>query len=213
MKVHYSFFLFLFIPFFLTAQNKRPKYKFKNEVTVDVTAVLGKVLSLNSTAAKSPYGFGYRRHFSKYSFRLNGNALMESDTESQFIDDTFVDRISKTHDHSLRLGLEKGIVVAKNFNLLYGFDVLAGYQNVLTEIEDEFTRVNQKFIFGLGPALRIEYQISERFFLTTESTFYGRLIMEEDSFKLNQSPSVVTSNSDYDIKMALPTSLTFSIGF
>ncbi len=188
-------------------------YKYKNEVSIDATAVIGNLLSLNSERAKSPYGFGYRHHFNKYSLRVRGNTLLDNRTILEFDGNRFNERKIAEQEHSLSLAFEKGIDVAKNFRLLYGADILFGYTFVNTQVENVFERINQDITMGFGPALRLEYRISDRFLLTTESTLYGKMIISDDRFKLGFDPEQVATSTSYNVLLALPTSLTFSIGF
>lgn len=192
---------------------ERHEYKFKREVSIDATAVIGNLLSLNSERARSPYGFGFRWHFDNYSIRFNGNTFYDKKTISDFSNGVFIERDLEEQEHSIRVAFEKGIDVANKFRLLYSADILLGYKKSSSSTNISFNRVDQDLIVGLGPSLRIEYRISDRFMLTTESTLYGNFIFSEDRFKLDQNPESIAQNVDYNIMLALPTALTFSVGF
>jgi hypothetical protein len=199
----------------LTAQRGKENklYKYDQEVNIDATAVLGNVLSLNSEVAKSPYGFGYRRHYENSSLRISGNTLSSKTNTFEFNGVEFLERTIIENQHSLRVGLEKGFEIANNFRMLYGFDILAGYSGVDSRFESSFNRNEVDYTFGLGPALRIEYRISDRFFLMTESTFYGTVIYNVDTFKLGSDPTQRTTGTEYNVNMALPTAIIFAVSF
>lgn len=203
------------VPLVALAQSKdsnEPSYKYKREVSIDATAVLGNLLSLNSERAQSPYGFGYRRHFKNYSIRISGNTLFVTDETFEFNGIEFVERNTVEQEHNIRFAFEKGIDVAKNFRLLYSFDIMGGYK--LTDSSTNFfNRKDQDFTIGLGPAIRLEYKISDRFLLTTESTLYGKYILNYDQFQLGSDPTQSSNGSNYSVLLALPTALTFSVGF
>ena len=199
----------------LTGQREKKDrlYSYDNEINIDATAVLGNVLSLNSEVAKSPYGFGYRRHYNNHSLRLSGNTLSARSKTFEFNGIEFLERTIIENQHSLRIGLEKGFEIANNFRMLYGFDLLTGYGAIDSRFETSFNRKEVDYTFGLGPALRIEYRISDRFFLMTESTFYGTVIYNEDTFKLGFEPAQKTTGVEYNINMALPTAIIFGVAF
>jgi hypothetical protein len=215
MKQHY---MLIFLCSFLTTvligqRESNHPYKYKKEVFIDATAILGNLLSLNSEVAKSPYGFGFRRHYNKRSLRVSGNIFTESRTTFEVVNTNFVTRSINQIDLSLKIGIESGIDVAKNFRMLYGFDLLTGFALVNSRLDDSFSRIQNAYRVGLGPALRIEYRISDRFFLTTESSLYGQVIYNTDEFQLGNGPTQNTDDWDYTAALALPTTLTFSIGF
>ena len=214
MKIHYLTILFIILSLGSASKSySQSNYNFKREVSIDATSVIGNLLSLNSERARSPYGFGMRFHFDKWSLRLSGNTFYETEEVLEFVGNELVARNAVNHQHSVRIGYEQGIDVANRFRLLYGLDLLAGYESDNSNLGTTFNRKDQSFIGGIGPALRIEYRISDRFLLTTESTLYVQASYNVDSFKLGFDPRETNTNVSYRAALALPNSLTVSIGF
>jgi hypothetical protein len=66
-----------------------PFYTYNHELGINVTNVLGNVLSLNPNNASSPYGLTYRRHWKEISFRSGINFKFFSDENSDFAGGNF----------------------------------------------------------------------------------------------------------------------------
>jgi hypothetical protein len=194
-------------------------YPYKNEIGINVTNVLGNLLSLNPNNAKSPYGITYRRHFGKASFRSAYNINVTNTSEDDFSNGNFINRKLNILTIDTRFGLEKHMLLSKKFLFSYGFDVLAGYKKENSVVEsfnsssNTFTSDEKTLGVGLGPVLRFEFKISDRLFLSTESSFYGYHETTSESLNINGTISNEPEKKSSNLKLELPQSLFFNVSF
>lgn len=194
-------------------------YPYKNEIGINVTNVLGNLLSLNPNNAKSPYGITYRRHLGKTSFRSGYNVNITNSSEEDFSNGNFITRKLNILTIDTRFGLEKHLLLSKKFLFSYGFDVLFGYVKENSEINEfnfgssTFTSDQNTLGVGLGPVLRFEYKISDRLFISTESSFYGYYSKTTETLNINGNVSNEPEKSSSNLKLELPQSLFFNISF
>lgn len=194
-------------------------YPYKNELGINVTNVLANLLSLNPNTANSPYGITYRRHLGKTSFRSAFNFNITNSSDNDFANGNFINRKLKVLTIDTRFGIEKHMLLSKRFLFSYGFDVLAGYEKENSVIENfstsfnTFTSDENTLGVGLGPVLRFEFKISDRLFLSTESSFYGYYDKTTESLNVNGNVSNEPDKSTSNLKLELPQSLFFNISF
>jgi hypothetical protein len=209
----------IWLPLF--GQNKDIKlfYPYKNEIGINVTNVLGNVLSLNPNNASSPYGITYRRHLGSSSFRSGFNINIINTEEDDFSNGNFITRNLNLMSVDTRFGWEKHMLLSKKFMFSYGIDLLLGYEKENSEILD-FNLGNTSFIsdlntlgVGVGPVLRFEFKISDRLFLSTESSFYGYHEMTKETLTIGNNTSDEPDKSRTNLKLELPQSLFFNISF
>ncbi|MFZ1750743.1 MAG: hypothetical protein WAU01_11150 [Saprospiraceae bacterium] len=218
----YLFFIFCSATLIAQDQTKTLSeyYPFKNEIGINFTNVLGNVLSLNPNNANSPYGLTYRRHLGKFSLRTAINVEYSQKRESDFIDNTFIDRNLLLTQVDFRVGLEKHLLLSKHFLFSYGIDLLGTLgkeKSDITNFKDttftSFTSNSQTYGGGLGPVLRLEYKISDRIFISTESTLYGFYSRTTENIVLNSISSDEPTKSNASFELILPQSLFFNISF
>ncbi|MBK8668453.1 MAG: hypothetical protein IPN89_02910 [Saprospiraceae bacterium] len=201
------------------AQKENAFYTYKNEIGINFTNVLGNVLSLNPNNASSPYGLTYRRHMKNSSFRSALNIRYGSNQTNDFSSGSFFQRTLNILTTNVRFGLEKHLVVHKKLQFSYGFDVLVSYGRENSEIIDLNTNgstflSNQKTIGGgLGPMLRLEYKISDRIYISSESSLYGIYNTTNESLTINGSLTEEPSKKASSLILELPQSLFFNISF
>ena len=195
-------------------------YPYKNEIGINFTNVLGNVLSLNPNNANSPYGLTYRRHMGNKSFRSAINLLINNDKNSDFENGFFVTRITNQMTSQFRIGLERHIVLNKRVLFSYGFDVLGKVMTDNSSVEDNngfgsvtFSREATTFGGGAGPMLRLEYKISDRLFISSETSLYGFYSSTTDNLSFGNQVSEQTKSSDSSLELLLPQSLFFNISF
>lgn len=208
---------------FLTAQtdDALPKkfYAYKNEIGINVTNVLGNVLSLNPNNASSPYGLTYRRHFDKWSLRTGMNINVDNLNEDDFSDGSFITRKLNRLGLNTRIGVERHMVLSKRFMFSYGLDALLGIEREHSEINGfnfggtTFINVENTMNYGLGPVLRFEYKISERLFISTESTLYANYSEKSSELTINGVKEEDPKKTNSQLHLILPQSLFFNISF
>ncbi|MBK9256519.1 MAG: hypothetical protein IPM42_13610 [Saprospiraceae bacterium] len=224
MKLKFCLILFqlsLFIS--LNAQtdkkdNPAAKYKYENELGINFTNVLGNVLSLNPNNANSPYGLTYRRHFKNWTFRSGIDFAFTSKDNFDF-SDGLSQQISLNERYAaVRIGMQKSIFLTDHLIFGYGLDLLVNYDYEKSEafiFFGNFNRISDTerlLSFGLGPMLRLEYKISDRVFLSTESTLYGTIGTKKNIFD-NGAFVEERSTDEFSLKLVLPQSLFINILF
>lgn len=223
MNVFYvSIFLF-FVSFLVRGQKAiipiDDFYPYKNEIGINFTNVLGNVLSLNPENASSPYGLTYRRHRGKISFRSAVNINITNTSEDDFSNGLFINRTLNIIKSDFRVGLEKHLVLHKKVLFSYGIDILGSIGNDKSEIQDfnlggtTFVSNENTYGGGLGPVLRLEYKISDRIFISSESSLYGFVSKTKATLTINGRPDEETKSSDSSLILVLPQSLFFNISF
>ncbi|HLO55761.1 MAG TPA: hypothetical protein VK169_15820 [Saprospiraceae bacterium] len=195
-------------------------YPHKNEIGINFTNVLGNVLSLNPNNANSPYGLTYRRHLGKKSFRSAFSLQVNNEKNSDFENGFFVTRTINQTTSQFRVGLEKHIVLNKRVLFSYGFDILGKVMTDNSSVQDNngfgtvtFTSKETTFGGGAGPMLRLEFKISDRLFISSESSLYGFYSRTTENLEFGNQPSEQTKSSDSNIELLLPQSLFFNISF
>jgi hypothetical protein len=194
-------------------------YPYKNEIGINFTNVLGNVLSLNPNNASSPYGLTFRRHYGVSSFRSAINVNVTNKEEDDFNNGSSLRRkitISKT---DFRIGLERHIVLSQRVLFSYGFDVLGALGLENSKITDfnfggrTFESNQKTYGFGLGPMVRLEYKISDRMYISSESSMYGFYSRTTEKLIINGSTSEEPEKKNSSLKLELPQSLFFNISF
>ncbi len=194
-------------------------YVYKNELGINFTNVLGNVLSLNPNNASSPYGLTYRRHYAKWSLRSALNINLDNLNEDDFENGNFINRKLNTIGGDTRIGVEKHLVLSKKMMFSYGIDALFGIEKEHSEINDfnfggtSFISDDYTYGFGAGPVIRLEFKLSDRMFLSTESTLYGYYSVRTSSISINGNVSNDPTKNNSKLTLELPQSLFFNISF
>jgi len=194
-------------------------YAYKNELGINFTNVLGNVLSLNPENANSPYGLTYRKHIGMITFRSAFNINVTQREENDFSSGLFINRKLNIVTSDFRIGLEKHLILNKSVLFSYGIDLLGSVGNEKSEIQDfnlggnTFISTEKTFGGGLGPVIRLEYKISDRIFISSESTLYAFTAKTTESLIINGLPQEDTKSSDSSLILVLPQSLFFNISF
>jgi hypothetical protein len=204
---------FLFCSAFLHAQNNTNPHFFehKQEIGVNVTKLLGNVLSLTAQSNSSLYGFMYALHLRKYSFRLSGNANY---TKSE-IPDQITGSIKNLEDQSVggRLSIERHLQLMHKLQLNYGLDAFVASNYSASTIQGNFFKSTSALKLGGGPAMRIIYKLHPRVHFMTESTLYGANIFNTNRLQPGTPIVEVTNTQDQEFNLALPISLYFQVLF
>ncbi|MFN8337593.1 MAG: hypothetical protein U0T36_01085 [Saprospiraceae bacterium] len=194
-------------------------YIFKNEIGINVTNILGNVLSLNPNNANSPYGMTYRKHLNNWTFRSAFNIGINNTSTDEFSSGSFLTRDLNTLTTDVRLGAEKHLVLTKKVLFSYGLDLLLGYANEKSIVQEFnfggtiFENIQKTLGAGIGPMLRFEYKLSDRIFFSTECSLYGYYSKSTDQLYINGSLSEDPENTNLSLKLTLPQSLFINIAF
>ncbi len=173
---------FLFILF---CQNifGQTNYKFKNDIGINVTSLLSKVISLADDKETPTIGILYRRKSDRQGFVFGAGFNV---FEDQFFTNSANINVNN-QDFSVRLGFEKYKKITNKFILSYGVQALS--ENILVKTDESFfgnntftsnftsERTNN---IGVGPSLKFEYMITQNLSISTESNLLAILQFEEN---------------------------------
>jgi hypothetical protein len=195
-------------------------YTYKNEIGINFTNVLGNVLSLNPNNASSPYGLTYRRHYGNKSLRMGINIDWDNRTESDFTNGNFISKELDTKMSEFRIGVEYHIVLNNKMLFSYGADILGLINIEKANVSESkgggflnFTSQDNLYGVGLGPILRLEYKISDRIFLSSESSLYGFYRKSSEEVIIGGQAAQTVESTSSSLKLVLPQSLFFNIAF
>jgi len=192
----------------------------RHELGINVTNVLGNVFSLNPESDPYPYLLTYRKHLNpNIAIRTGFNLGINQSVDSGFDGNSFIERKLSTYRTDLRLGLERKIPLSQKFLFSYGIDVLGRFNIENSEVKNRgfmgTTFISQERTIGggFGPMMRFEFKISNRMFLSIESSFYGFYSQKTETIEINGLRDTEPAKSFFNLEMALPQSLFFNVAF
>jgi len=191
-------FLFMILPGFAQDSLKR---KANHYLGIQANQLLRQILNFgNSTSIDNPYLFVYSINSIETGFGMNigmGYTFNESKDG-----DAFNTRKTTINNLAFRVGFEKKSELSKRWLVSWGFDVVIDNQKNNTINTIDFGQGNNSTVettsktsaFGIGPRLTLNYKISEKIFLGTESTYYFK--SGENKLTVNQSTGGNNETSD-----------------
>ena len=199
-----------------TQVDKHTLHKHAHYLSVNGTFFLQQFLSFaNNTASvsPSPYIVEYRYMPGNHGFRIDAGGSFSN--KKSFLDSSQV-QISKTAALNFRIGYVYQKKIARHWSIFTGVDVITSINpDVLTDNStiDIVTTTNNSYTVGLGPALGIQFAISNRVGLFTETAFYYQAtISKQTSTSVNFPETNTTTNSiENDLKFIIPVSLFFYV--
>lgn len=198
--------------------NSEPFHKYTHEIGLNVSNVLGNIFSLNPDSDPYPYLLTYRKHINKnYTFRSGINLNIDQNTNTEFDNNNFLERQLQLIQSDVRLGFEKKMTLSTRFLCSYGIDFLGRYRQEKSQVRDfnfnSFNSFEQTLGGGLGPVLRFEFKISERMFLSIESSFYGLYSRTKETIDINGVQGDEPTITEFNLELVLPRSLFFNVAF
>lgn len=196
----------------------------RNELGVNITNVLGNVLSLNPNNINSPYGIIFRRHLGSTSLRLGLDVGIASTEDFTFGNNVQTRKKINEKTINSRIGYEWHLPINKKFMFSYGLDIIANRfsdDSDLTEssfnsggtVSKSFKSEERTFGYGGGPVLRFDFRFNERLSLSTESTlYYIRSTSTDKLFDRGQLLLNDKSNTN-NLSLVLPQSLFVNLAF
>ncbi len=191
-----------------------------HELGLNVTNVLGNIFSLNPESDSYPYLLTYRKHLNpNIAFRTGFNLGINQSVDSGVDGNFFLERKLSTYRTDIRLGMERKIPLSQKFLFSYGLDVLGRFNVENSEVKDQgfggntFISLERTIGGGFGPMIRFEFKISNRMFLSIESSFYGFYSQKTETIEINGFRDTEPAKSFFNLEMALPQSLFFNVAF
>lgn len=212
------------LPLISFGQNNPP---FKNEIGVDITALIEQVLNFNPPEFFTPYSATYqgtyKRHLDDFSVRVGIG--IRGNNENLNINSVEDERIRNRFQLDYRIGIERQIVLSNRWNFFFGLDYRSsrltsmnnfGFQNGGWRVGSEFRSISN----GLAPLIGIDFRINERIMLQTEASLYGFISNETETpivTPINNNPgpnmpsTEVISSKRSGIRFIVPNFLVLSI--
>lgn len=193
-----------------------------NELGVNITNVLGNVLSLNPNNINSPYGLIYRRHLGSTSLRTGLDVGINSKEDFTFGNNIQSERKTTEQTINARIGYEWHLPINRKFMFSYGFDIIGNRFSDDSEITEfsfngnvinDFKSEERTLGFGGGPVLRFDFRFNDRLSLSTESTFY--YIRNRSTDKLYDGGQILIDDkaNANNLNLVLPQSLFVNLAF
>jgi len=213
--MNYKIFLIFLVVFFSTklayTQNTDDNQKsYKNDVSINITALLGNALSINDDDTGVPYAISYRRIFSGWGLRLSASGNVSNASTNEF---GFRSDLNRTSTE-LRLGYERIHKLSQRFEITYGLDVTGSYLSEKSEVFNQggsFSQNQKQWLVGGGPAIRFMFNLNKRIIFHTESTLYFKTGQNNTE---NFNSAIPDRNQDlFLIDLAMPQALFITIAF
>jgi hypothetical protein len=160
---------------FSFGQNVSPdtsKKEYKNVIGLDASGILRQVLNSNSVPfVNSPYMITYRRIMKSNAIRFGLGGRVTND--NNVLNDSIKERNQRT-ELNFGIGIEHYVYLGQRWNFYFGADVIAKYVNSTGESTSSqiFNSMEvTRFGYGLSPVLGIQFRVTPRFSISTESTY------------------------------------------
>ncbi len=209
-KISVIFLAVLFCAYQTHAQNDEDQNIYKNDVSINITALLGNALSINDDDTGVPYALSYRRIFNGWGLRISAAGNISNSTVNEF---GFRSDLKKS-DTELRLGYERIHNLSQRFTITYGLDITGSYLSEKSEVFGQggsFSQNQIQWLAGGGPAIRFMYHLNKRIIFHTESSMY---FTAGQSSTENFNSSIPNRNEDlFFMDLAMPQALFITIAF
>ena len=216
MKNHCLIFLFLCCAMTLGAQEEAlEKTPTQTELGINVTNTLaGFFNSGGSDFPTDPYLFSLKFAKTNRAFRIGLNFSYTD--RSEFLPTGNRDGFETFA--AARVGYEWRRHIDRRFTLYYGFDGVAQLDSEILKFEsfgfDNITSTEQTIGFGGGPVMGIQFWISKKVALSTETSIYGIVQRHKKTQEVgNNFEPIIDQSIDFVIEPMIPNSLYFIFVF
>ena len=182
----------------------------KHEFGVNITSLINSVIDIGEDPGSPDFNFFYRNIGKSASFRLAALTRFANNTNSI----SGQDIVSKSTSLGLRFGVEGTKTISKRFDLIYAWDFLI--RNVKSRSENDnsgFTNINQELNLGTGPALRIQYNLSDHVSLMAEAVFYASYSKNKSTLDQFGQEEITSENDSFNTFSRIPTSIFLAMRF
>lgn len=182
-RVLNQFYLILFFIFSVALNGQEQDLSKSTDLGINITSVLSSFSGNGSFLEASDFPISLRLKRKNRILRLG---LGLTGTQEEFFDDvTFAFRNSLDRAAFLRIGFERHVPIDEKWSFFWGLDAIGSYELNRVTIENASTsRIeNTKLGIGGGPLAGIKYNITDRLYLSTESTLYfiNKFINQKES--------------------------------
>lgn len=182
----------------------------KHEFGVNITSLINSVLDIGEDPGSPDFNFFYRNIGKSTSFRIAGLTRFSNNTNSV----SGQDIVLKNSNLGIRFGVEGTKSVSKRFDLIYAWDFLIRNSKSTSKNDNSgFTNINKELSLGTGPAIRIQYNISENVSLMTEAVFYVNYAKNESSLDQFGQAEITSESKTFNTFSRIPTSIFLAMRF
>ncbi len=213
----------------LHVQQDTTLVKKQREIGLNATNFINSFISFNDqSGAPGNYLFSYRIYSEqgnifRFGFDLDLNRLKTTDENTPDEESNRVSRLA------LRAGSEKQIHLPKRWTLFLGYDIIGGISRNRLEstvllidpftgdpgILQDITRKIDTWNLGTGPCIGIQFNISDRIGVFTESTFYLNYSTSTEKLESMSTsfpvPEVDKKTNTLGFNIGLPTAIFFFV--
>lgn len=191
-----------------------------HQVGINIAPFVDRFLKFNNAInpVVVPYLFSYRMQLKQRSvIRVGFGATMENDEINSSTSGN--PRKAKSNSLNVGLGYEYYLLNLKRFKTGAGIQGFIQKQHTSSEESDfqgnVFTQKNEAFVWGIGPALSIQYFISQQVCLGTEGALYFSKSKNENETKVtgNFPQYTYEKSSSTNISPQFPISLFINFNF
>lgn len=182
----------------------------KHEFGVNITSLINSVIDIGEDPGSPDFNFFYRNIGKSTSYRIAALTRFANNTNSV----SGQDIVSKTSSLGLRFGVEGTKSISKRFDFIYAWDFLI--RNVKSTSENDnsgFTNINQELNLGTGPAIRIQYNISDNVSLMAEAVFYASYSKNKSTLDQFGQEEITSENKSFNTFSRIPTSIFLAMRF
>lgn len=199
-----------------TEVTKHSLHKHAHYLSINGTFFLQQFFSFSNNTASispSPYIVEYRYQPGPHGFRIDAGGNFSN--KKNFLDSSQV-QINRTAAFNFRVGYVYQKKIARHWTVFTGCDFITSINPdvfIDNSTIDIVTTTNNSYTVGFGPALGIQFAISKRVGLFTETAFYYQAIFSKQTSTSVNFPETNTSTNgiENDLKFIIPVSLFFYV--
>jgi hypothetical protein len=193
------------------------KKEYKNVVAIDATGFARQFFNPNSNFAV-PYLVSYKRLFRQNALRLGISALINSQDRST---NDSVSNNNSMNRFQIGIGIEHYSYISKRWNWFYGVDGIVKYvyaenEGSIGSGSSTYKNTSLDMGYGISPLLGVQFKISERLSLSTETAF-NILFTTHSSTYTSTGPGVnlsqKRSGTGIETRFYAPIGINFRVMF
>ena len=213
----FTYLLFVLAPFAAVCQTEEAPARYTSQIGINTTFFFKQFLnfSSNSTIVVSPYVLTYKLISPKnHAFRMavGGNFSTKTETFSSGTPP----RKTNTQALDFSAGYEYRQPLSNHWLCFFGVDAVTHLENAKTVAQDAtetVTTITNNNSYGAGPMVGIQFNISKRICLFTETSLIFNASTQSFETKFQNSPQFndKQTTKETTINFVLPTSIFLAI--
>jgi len=178
---------------------------------INVTSVISSFTGNANIIEAADFPILFR--FGKKKFNLRLGLGVKGSSKESFSSVTGSFRQSSEREAAVRFGFEKNLVRQGNFNVYWGLDFIGQYQEDRVEIFTFPSNILKDTTVGVGggPILGVKYFLTDRLYLSSESTFYGLVNFEKFEESGSSGSEVNTTSYNFSLQPPIVLYLNYKL--